>query len=69
MEDQYLLFDVGRMRYAVPMRDVGYIIPASADYPSCVPPKMPSYINRVISIERQPVTIIEIENLEKDHIV
>lgn len=69
MEKQYLLFDVGRMRYAVPMRYVGYIIPASEKYPSCVPPKMPSYIKRVISIERRHVAIIELENFTKDDIV
>ena len=69
MEKQYLLFDVGKMRYAVPMMYVGYIIPASGEDPSCIPPKIPAYINRVISIEKRSVTIIELENLVKDNVV
>lgn len=69
MEKQYLLFDVGRMRYAVPIEYVGYIIPATGEYPSCVPPKIPAYISRVISIEKRPVTIIELENFAEDSVV
>lgn len=69
MEKQYLLFDVGRMRYAVPMEYVGYIIPASGEYPSCVPPRMPSYIKHIISIEKRQVAIIELENFAEDDVV
>lgn len=66
MEKQYLLFDVGRMRYAVPMEYVGYIIPALGEFPSCVPPRMPSYIKRIVSIEKRQVAIIELENFAED---
>lgn len=69
MEKQYVLFDVCKMRYAVPMKYVEYIIPASGEYPSCVPPKVPSYINRIISIEKRQVAVIELENFINDNAV
>ncbi len=65
MGNQYLLLDIGEQQYAVPMEYVGYIVPSKGEYPCCTLPQMPFYINRVMSMEKKLVTVIDLENIEK----
>lgn len=65
MSNQYLLLDIGEQQYAVPMEYVGYVVPSEGEYRSCTPPQMPLYINRIMSMEKKLVTVIDLENIEK----
>lgn len=68
MGNQYMLLDIGELRYAVPMEYVGYIVPSEGEYHCCTLPQMPFYINRIMSVEKELVTVIDLENIEKKDI-
>ncbi len=63
---QYLAFDVGRTHYAASIEYVGYIVAASQEFPHCMPPRMPSYVERVMRMEQKLVPIINLARFESD---
>lgn len=63
---QYLEFDVGKTHYATSVEYVGYIVAASQEFPHCIPPKMPAYVERVMRVEQKLVPIINLARFERD---
>lgn len=61
----YLLFDVGKISYAVSMEYVGYVLSASEQFQCCMLPGMPSYVSVVMNIGQKLVPIIELENFRE----
>lgn len=62
---RFLLFKVDEMQYAVSMEYVAYIVSATEPFPSCRLPDRNSYIERIINIGQQLITVIELTALEK----
>lgn len=63
--DKYMVFDVGGIRYAIPMEYVGYIVTTSEKFPHCVPPRMPPYVKRIMRMEQKLVPIVDLLKFEK----
>lgn len=63
---QYLAFDVGRTHYATSIEYVGYIVAASQEFPHCMPPRMPAYVERVMRMEQKLVPIINLARFESE---
>lgn len=63
---QYMAFEAGETRYAVPMEYVGYIVAASEKYPQCMPPGMPVYVKCIMRMEQKPVPIVDLARLKDD---
>lgn len=64
--NKYMVFDAGGIRYAIPMEYVGYIVTTSEEFPHCVPPRMPSYVKRVMRMEQKLVPIVDLVRFEED---
>ena len=56
----YLIFDIGKMQYAIPMKYVAAVMMETEQFPSCIPPKTPAYIECVIQIEQVLVPIVDL---------
>lgn len=63
---KYLPFEVDKVRYAVSMEYVAYIVSTSDPFPHCTPPKRNRYIDRIISIEKKLITVVELTGLRKN---
>lgn len=61
---RFLLFKVDEMQYAVSMEYVAYIVSATEPFPSCRLPDQNSYVESVINIGQQLITIIELSVLK-----
>lgn len=61
---RFLLFKVDEMQYAVSMEYVAYIVSATGPFPSCRLPDQNSYVESVINIGQQLITIIELSVLK-----
>ena len=61
---RFLLLKVDEMQYAVSMEYVAYIVSATEPFPSCRLPERNSYIERIINIGRQLITVIDLSVLE-----
>lgn len=61
---RFLLFKVDEMQYAVSMEYVAYIVSATEAFPSCRLPDQNSYVESVINIGQQLITIIELSVLK-----
>lgn len=59
MSDSYLPFKIDGIAYAVPIEYVFSVLSASEDFPSCMPPGRPAYVERVILTEGNLVPLIE----------
>ena len=55
----YLPFEIDGVAYAAPIEYVFSIVSTLEEFPSCVPPKRPAYVERVIRLEQGLVTVIE----------
>ncbi len=63
--NKYMVFDTGGIHYAIPMEYVGYIVTTSEKFPYCTPPRMPSYVKRIMCMEQKLVPIIDLARFEK----
>lgn len=61
---RFLLFKVDEMQYAVSMEYVAYIVSATEPFPSCRLPDRNAYVERVINIGQQLITVIELTVLD-----
>jgi len=59
VSDSYLPFKIDGIAYAVPIEYVFSVLSASEDFPSCMPPGRPAYVERVILTEGNLVPLIE----------
>ena len=59
MTSIYLPFEIDGAEYAVPIEYVYAILSASEDLPSCVPPRRPPYVERLVLTEQNLVPVIE----------
>ncbi|MCM1060994.1 MAG: hypothetical protein NC452_11990 [Eubacterium sp.] len=68
--NKFLTFDIDKIRYIVPIEYVSYIIASTDPFP-CVQSAEKgekSYIDRILNIERELITVIEITGLWKGYI-
>lgn len=61
---RFLLFKVDKRQYAVSMEYVAFIVSATEPFPSCRLPELNSYVERIINIGQQLITVIELTALE-----
>lgn len=57
--NQYIPFEIDNTQYIVPIEYVAYIVTSSDDFPSCILPKSPAFIKRVMSIQHRLIPVIE----------
>lgn len=55
----YLPFEIDGVAYAAPIEYVFSIVSTLEEFPSCVPPKHPDYVERVLWLKQGLVTVIE----------
>lgn len=56
----FVIFDVGKMQYAIPIENAASIVMATEQFPSCIPPKMPAYVKCVMRMEQGLVPIVDL---------
>ena len=56
----FIIFDVGEMRYAIPMEYIAFIVMSMEQFPSCIPPRMPAYMKCVMRMEQGLVPIVDL---------
>lgn len=63
---QYMVFDAGGTHYAISIEYVGYIVTTSERFPRCIPPRMPSYVKRIMRMEQKLLPIVDLIRFEDD---
>lgn len=56
----FIIFDVGKMQYAIPIEYIAFIVMAMEQFPSCIPPRMPAYMKCVMRMEQELVPIVDL---------
>ena len=56
----FIIFDVGEIQYAIPIKYIAFIVMSMEQFPSCIPPKMPVYIKCVMQMEQGLVPIVDL---------
>lgn len=67
-EYRYLPFEIDGVRYAVPLNYVVSILLSSEEFPSCVPPKRNTGVVRLMKVNQELITIVEIAAFEKNSV-
>lgn len=62
-EYQYLPFEIDGIQYAVPLKYIASILLASEEFPACVPPKRNACVVRVMRVNQELMTVIEMASL------
>lgn len=68
-EYQYLPFEVDGTQYAVPLKYIASILLSSEEFPTCVPPKRNACVVRVMRVNQELMTIVELAALGKKDIL
>ena len=56
----FIIFEVGQMRYAIPMEYIAFIVMSMEQFPTCIPPRMPAYMKCVMRMEQGLVPIVDL---------
>ena len=56
----YIIFDVGEIQYAMPIEYTSSVFMATEQFPSCIPPRIPAYVQCVMRMEQGLVPIVDL---------
>lgn len=61
----FVIFDVGKMQYAIPIENAASIVMAAEQFPSCIPPRMPAYVKCVMQMEQGLIPIVDLTLVQR----
>ena len=55
----FIIFDVDEMQYALPIEYAAFIVMATEEFPTCIPPRIPRYVKCIMQMEQGLVPVID----------